>query len=300
MEHIKDNFPLVSVAIITYNQREYLRECIESVLAQDYPNFEIVIADDASTDSTQEMLEEYATKYPCKFILRLNEENRGITKNCNSAHFACSGKYIAFMGGDDFMLKGKISAQVKWLEKDPKRTICGHGLYLCDDNSHIYGSYQSYKKAGIGPSCWIEKGPPYGAPSVMIRAENIPKYGFDERIKTASDWKLYIDVLQHDSIYGYIDEFYAVYRRHKNNVSSNRVVMMNDKELTLNIIESERPKLGLSVRKARACRMYYAHGLHAMKLRSYKMAISYYFGSIKLWPFQYKAYVRILQSIFRL
>lgn len=70
------DFPSVSVAIITYNQREFLRECIDSILNQDYSNFEIVVADDASTDGTQDMLREYDRKHPGKFVLKLGEKIR--------------------------------------------------------------------------------------------------------------------------------------------------------------------------------------------------------------------------------
>ena len=122
------NQPLVNIAIITYNQKEFLRECIESCLNQDYKNIQIVVADDCSTDGTKEMLLDYEKKYPDKFILCLSESNRGITANSNSAHFACTGKYIAWMGGDDLMLPTKLSKQVAYMEKNPECTICYHDL----------------------------------------------------------------------------------------------------------------------------------------------------------------------------
>mgnify|MGYP000507135859 CR=1 FL=1 len=88
----------------------------------------IVIADDCSIDGTQEMLSEYVLKYPNKFILKLSNINQGITKNSNLAHFACTGKYIAWMGGDDLMFQGKIRKQVNYMEKNPECRICYHNL----------------------------------------------------------------------------------------------------------------------------------------------------------------------------
>lgn len=109
------SIPLVSVAVITYNQKDYLKESIESVLAQDYKNIEIVIADDCSTDGTQDMLREYDKKYPNKFVLRLSEKS-WITPNTNLAYFACSGEYC-FTAGDDIFLPTKIAKQVEFLKK---------------------------------------------------------------------------------------------------------------------------------------------------------------------------------------
>ena len=98
--------PLVSVAVITYNQKSYLRDCVESILAQDYPNIEIVVADDCSTDGTQDMLHEYKKNHPGMFVLKFVEKNQGITPNSNLAYFSCTGRYIAWIGGDDLMLPG--------------------------------------------------------------------------------------------------------------------------------------------------------------------------------------------------
>ena len=86
--------PLVSIAIITYNQKEFLRECIDSILIQDYSNFEIVVADDCSSDGTQELLKTYKNKHPNKFVLELAKKNLGITQNSNKAHFASKGVFL--------------------------------------------------------------------------------------------------------------------------------------------------------------------------------------------------------------
>ena len=68
-----NNPPLVSVAILTYNQEEFLREALETVLSQNYSNIQIVVGDDCSTDGTQAMLKEYEKNYPGKFVLHLAE-----------------------------------------------------------------------------------------------------------------------------------------------------------------------------------------------------------------------------------
>jgi len=218
---MKKENPLVSVAIITYNQKEYLKECIESILEQDYDNIEIVIADDCSTDGTQEMLKEYNEKYPNKFVLKLSDKNQGITKNSNLAHFACSGKYIAWMGGDDLMLPGKIRKQVEYMEANPNCTICYHNLdvFQSETNETLhYFNNDKNKHQGDIKNC-IKYSTFNGACSNMIRAVKSPKYGFNETLPIASDWLYWIDILSNGGTINYIDEVLGRYRRHDSNVT---------------------------------------------------------------------------------
>lgn len=212
--------PLVSIAIITYNQKDYLRECIESCLAQDYPNFEIIVADDCSTDGTQQMLKEYSEKYPGKFVLKLAEKNQGITQNSNVAHFACSGKYIAWMGGDDLMLPGKISKQVEYMEENPGCTICYHNLEVFDDRSNrvLYYSNEHRKINGDVRES-IKYGTFNGACSNLVRADKTPKYGFIQSVPVASDWLYWVETLASGGTINYLDEVLGKYRKHDNNVT---------------------------------------------------------------------------------
>jgi len=214
------NEPLVSVAIITYNQKKYLKECIESVLKQDYSNIEIVVADDGSTDGTQEILKKYDKNYPKKFVLKLSNKNQGITKNSNLAHFACSGKYIAWMGGDDLMLPGKIRKQVEYMEKKPECTICYHNLdvFQSETNETLYYFNENNKYNGDVKTV-IKYGTFNGACSNMIRASKAPKSGFNETVPVASDWLYWVETLHNGGTIDYIDEVLGRYRRHDKNIT---------------------------------------------------------------------------------
>ncbi|HEX8429711.1 MAG TPA: glycosyltransferase, partial [Longimicrobium sp.] len=112
--------PKVSVHLPSYQQREYLREAIESVLAQDYAALEIVIGDDGSTDGTHEMLRDYERRYPGTFVLVLDTVNRGTTANWNRILPRCTGKYVAWLDGDDLWLPGKLHRQVAYMEAHPE------------------------------------------------------------------------------------------------------------------------------------------------------------------------------------
>jgi len=252
--------PKVSVAIITYNQKQYLYECIESVLSQDYPNLEIVVADDCSTDGTQDMLKSYQAKYPSLFKLILSEKNEGITSNSNKAFFACSGKYIAWMGGDDLMLPGKLIKQVMYLEERPLHVLCYHDLEVFDSNTGKILRYYNSGRGRIRP----REGSGYkliryadfmGASSVMTRRLACPKDGFDLRLPIASDWLFWIETAINGYI-GYIPEVLGRYRIHQNNISIHRSGDCFEEMLTLAIIESKYPHLVKHCRPARARILY--------------------------------------------
>lgn len=225
-----EKLPLVSVAVITYNQKEFLCECIESILIQDYPNLEIVIADDGSTDGTQDMLREYGQKYSDKFVLKLAEKNQGITANSNAAHFACTGKYIAWMGGDDLMLPGKISKQVTYMEATPDCTICYHDLEVFDSDtkSTLFIFSRKFKPREGDVRVALRYGCFNGACSTMVRANRCPEKGFNVCLPVASDWCYWVETLGNGGTINYIDDILGKYRRHAGNVTNpNREIGQN-------------------------------------------------------------------------
>lgn len=217
--------PLVSVAVVTYNQKEFLKECLESILVQDYPNIEIVVADDGSTDGTGELLRAYQMEGRRPFVLRLAQKNQGITVNQNAALFACSGKYISWMAGDDLMLPGKISKQVKFLENNPDYAICYHDLDVFhSETNRTIKKFSQTDKPRVGDMVTLVKyGSFNGAVSNMVRRVASPENGFDTRIPVASDWLYWVECLWSGGRIGYIDEVLARHRRHDNNVTSSSI-----------------------------------------------------------------------------
>lgn len=119
----------VSVCVVTYNQEEYIEQCIRSVLEQDTQYaFEVVIGDDASTDNTRNILMELQSQYPDKIKLLLHDKNIGPSDNVLSVYAAACGVYIAHLDGDDYFLPGKIEKQVGLMDADPKCGISFHSV----------------------------------------------------------------------------------------------------------------------------------------------------------------------------
>ncbi|WGQ07993.1 glycosyltransferase family 2 protein [Pedobacter gandavensis] len=99
---------MISIALCTYNGEKHLHEQMDSLLKQDYPNLEIVILDDCSTDRTYELLLQYQEKYP-QIRLNQNKENLGFNKNFEAALLQCKGEFIAIADQDDIWEQDKIS-----------------------------------------------------------------------------------------------------------------------------------------------------------------------------------------------
>ena len=113
----------ISVAFIVYNGSQYLRTQLDSILAQTHKVDEIIVCDDASSDNTKEILEEYKNEHPNLFSLHYNKKNLGPTKNIEKAIQACTGDIIFLADQDDYWETTKVEAIVKWFEKNLNNTI---------------------------------------------------------------------------------------------------------------------------------------------------------------------------------
>ena len=109
----------ISVAFIVYNGAKYMRTQLDSILAQTHGVDEIIVCDDASSDNTKEILEEYKKNYPDLFFLHYNNKNLGPTKNIEKAIQACAGDIILLADQDDYWESNKVETIVKWFEANP-------------------------------------------------------------------------------------------------------------------------------------------------------------------------------------
>ena len=117
MAKISSN-PLVSVIIPTYNRGWILKEAIDSVLAQDFEDFELIVVDDGSTDNTREILDTYGQD-----IIVLQQANKGVSAARNRGIAEAGGQLVAFLDSDDRWLPRKLSRQVDFFNLNPDAVI---------------------------------------------------------------------------------------------------------------------------------------------------------------------------------
>jgi glycosyltransferase involved in cell wall biosynthesis len=113
--------PLVSVVVIFLNAEKFMREAIESVFAQTYENWELLLVDDGSTDSSTIIAKEYAERYPQKirYLEHEGHQNKGISATRNLGIANAHGEFIAFLDADDVYLPNKLERQVAIMEQYP-------------------------------------------------------------------------------------------------------------------------------------------------------------------------------------
>lgn len=125
-----------TIAITTYNSEKYIRQTIESVLAQE-TNFEyrIIIGDDCSSDGTIKIIKELESRHKGKILLIENKTNTGSLSNSLSVIKRSHSKYISFLDGDDYWLgTNRLQRQVDFLDNNPDFNICGGNTYLLKDS----------------------------------------------------------------------------------------------------------------------------------------------------------------------
>ncbi|MCF1750306.1 glycosyltransferase family 2 protein [Mariniradius sediminis] len=115
--------PLVSIIIPVYNKAAFIRETLDSALAQTYPNTEIILVDDGSSDGSLKILEKYAEDFPEKIRL-IAQKNAGVSPATNKGIQMAKGEYIQFLDADDLLSPEKIELQMRLLEDKNKRTMC--------------------------------------------------------------------------------------------------------------------------------------------------------------------------------
>ena len=144
---------IISVVILTYNQQDTIGRAIDSVLMQKcHVPFEIIIGEDASTDNTRAICQEYAKKYPDIIRLFCNEQNKGITDNYFDCLLQCRGQYIADCAGDDFWIDpDKLEKEICVMESHPNVTMVITNWQYYDEQTQQTTPSRQQQHAPITP-----------------------------------------------------------------------------------------------------------------------------------------------------
>lgn len=136
MEKRQFNNKLVSIIVPVYNAEAYLSFTIDSILAQTYKEYEIIIVDDKSNDSSRDIIRDYQEKYPCVRPIFL-EKNAGVSNARNTGISQASGRYIAFLDSDDMWAEDKLEKQLTFMEDNDYHFTYTAYSFVDDDGNDI-------------------------------------------------------------------------------------------------------------------------------------------------------------------
>jgi len=253
--------PKISVIVPIYNQAAFIRETVDSVLGQDYPNLELVLSDDGSTDGTSDILSEYAAREPERVKVVASKRNTGIAGAFNRALQAHTGEYIAWLGGDDLMLPGKLSRQVAALQARPDAIGCCHDAEVFDSASgkpygrftEVYNGRRGVRDGGV--ELLLDPGYMMLPSTMMVRSSGVDGLRFDERIRVSNDWLFDIELFQRGPVVG-LDDVLARYRRHQSNVTSQVSDTLEDALVVLAVADARYPELHRLIRLRRVAAIF--------------------------------------------
>jgi glycosyltransferase involved in cell wall biosynthesis len=204
---------LVSVVIPCHDQAHFLGEAIESVLAQTYPHFEVVVVDDGSSDNTEEV----ASRYPG--VRRIRQENRGLAAARNTGIRRSNGGHLVFLDADDRLLPGALEAGLRCFKDHPQSAfVAGRYRYIAFDGSPL-PTPQPPRPEGDRYAALLRDNF-INMHAVVMYQRAVFEYvrGFDASLDACEDYDLYLRIAR-DFPIGCHDEVVAEYRKHGANMT---------------------------------------------------------------------------------
>lgn len=176
------NHPLISVVIPTYQHAETVGACIDSILAQTYPNIEIIVVNDGSTDNTEQVLEPYHDK-----ITLINQENQGSNPARNRGFHEAQGRYVIFCDADVRMKANMLEDLFEALKLHPEASFA-----YCP----FRFGWKLFKGIDFDPEKLRQEN--FIHTTSLVRKQDFP--GFDEKIKRLQDWDVWLTMLEQEKI----------------------------------------------------------------------------------------------------
>lgn len=214
---------LVSIVIPSYNHKNYIKDCIDSIIYQTYSNYELIVIDDGSTDGSQELLHELKLKY--SFQLEF-QKNAGLSNTLNRGFKEFSkGKYLTFCASDDYWLPEKLQKQVDFMEAHPDYAmVYGKAIIVNSANKILepetYKANENLKGGYIFKDIFLLSfHPPV---NYLIRADVAKELNYYRPDIWAEDFDMNLRISSKYPI-GFINEFLSCYRR----TGYGKVKMMN-------------------------------------------------------------------------
>lgn len=292
--------PLVSIIMPAFNAEKTISESINSVLAQSYKNWELIIIDDGSSDATTAISKRFQQKDK-RLILRKLEPNRGLSSARNEGCKAAKGAFITFLDSDDLWEKEKLQIQVNYHMKNLEIEISHTDFDFFDSKGRHKRWFKPLmerkkdKQGLIYPNICYRNS--IGILTVMVKRELIMKVNyFDPSLWTLEDQDLWIRIAKTGKLFGYIPNVLAYYR-----VSPGGITKKTSKYKKAYKTFLKKISKSEGLKPDRLFRNYYRHfGTVYLKNRNYHLSQLYFYKSIQLIPFDFISISTMIYMIYGL
>ncbi len=226
--------PKISVLMSVYNGEKYLSSAIESILSQTEKDFEFVIINDGSSDSTPQIIKKYLLKD--SRIVYIDGERRGLVAALNHGISVSKGEYLARMDADDIALPDRLEVQLKFLDDNKKVIMCGSWLELIDSYDTKIGENKSMPISAEDVRKTIVLHNPFAHPSVMIRKKVFDDIGgYRTFFRHIEDYELWTRILQkYEGVN--IPRILLRYRQHLGQVTVSKNIEMRLRGILVRIL----------------------------------------------------------------
>lgn len=233
-----DYQPLVSIIIITYNSAEFVVETLDSALAQTYPNIEIIVTDDCSTDNTVEVCKGWMEQYQYSGVrmeIIKAEKNTGTAGNCNRGLNVAQGKWIKLIAGDDILLPDAIESYYEYVSeaKGDVDVVFGKLSIFSGRSSdrtveqcepkykkifYLDPKITAKKQYSILSHTFVGSGPTFFCKTAVLKSLG----GYDTRFYLQEDWPMFIKLAKNGHRFYLLDKVVVLWRKNENSVTHSK------------------------------------------------------------------------------
>lgn len=214
--------PEISVVMPVFNGERYIREAIESLLAQTLPDFELVVIDDGSTDATERIIGAFDDS---RIVFLKNDGNRGIVYSRNRGIASSRGRYIALLDSDDVAVENRLAIQHQFLQQHPDIGLVAGWITEIDENGSATGAFLKTEAPSEAIPAMLLFDNCFAQSSVMIRKSILAVDPYRSDFPCAEDYDLFARVAADHKV-AIIPEVAVRYRQHSSGTSKVKADLM--------------------------------------------------------------------------
>ena len=268
--------PLISVVMACYNDAKTVSEAIKSIIDQTYPNWKLIIVNDASTDNSLEVISSFVDE---RMAVISNEGNKGLAISLNIGIEASKGAdYIARLDSDDIALPNRLERQLSYMVEHPNVSICGANIEMFNEDDNNVIAKTKLKEDHASLMAFLPFSSPIPHSTWFVRMSAFDSFSYDSQYRSSQDYEFMYRVFESGREIACVQEVLVRYRVRRNSIShKNRGIDPNTLKVQCRVAKM----LGLNDKKEYVSIIDMTDSLKKKNIGNYLMLISYCISMIR-------------------